>query len=633
MKRHNNIVFPQALKLYVLGLLMLCGLGAMAQARFYAQAPKTIPLNQAFNLTYVIENGQGTGLQLPDISEFQLLGGPSVSNSYSFVNGQSSQSVSYSYTLRAKKEGTFKLGKGSIKIAGVTAESNELSIQVTAAVQQQQQQTRRSNNPFGGWDPFGDDPFGDNPPQQEVNMDDLRKQIKDDAFLRVNIAKGNVYKGELLTVSYKLYFNRPMGGLNLKKAPSFEGFWSQEVELDPKRQPTTEVVNGKQYRTIEVLKYNLYPQRSGNLPLTPVEMDAVVQVVVQRKPRSAFDAFFGSNQAVNVPVVLQSNAASISAKELPEAGKPTDFTGAVGKYNFETNLSGTETKTDEPLTYSIKVSGSGNLKFIDAPKLNLPPDFEVYDPKIKENISNSALGLSGSKQYDYLFIPRQPGEYKLPAQAFSYFDPATAKYNTINTKEYTIKVTGAPSQAASTGTTTAKQNVAELDKDIRYIKTKTDLAESGSSPYSFGYTVAYLSPFLLLGGLVMLRKRNETLAGDVIGTKRRRATKVAQQRLSNAKKLLAANDKTGFYNEVSRAMWGYLGDKLNIDMAGLNKDNIQEQLTDRQVSAETIEKMKGLLSTCEQALYSPIGSGNEMNQNYDAAINLVADLEGEIKLA
>lgn len=626
MKKELNISFFRALKMGVAALMVLLVYPLMAQVKFYAQVPKSVALNQTFQLVYTVENGQATSLTPPSLSDFQVLSGPNPSQSVSIINGNMSQKATYSYTIKPKKEGTFKIGKGIAKISGVNVESNEVSIQVTAPVQQQAKKV----NPYDPWSMF-DDPFAEPEPAQQVSMEDIKKQVKNDVFIRANVNKSSAYKGEMLTVTYKLYFSRQITGYNLKKAPQFEGFWSQEVDMDPKRRPGVETVNGKQYQTYELLKYNLYPQRAATLPISELELDANIQVVVQTQAASFFNPF-GRSQAVNVPLTLQSNSLNINAKELPETGKPADFNGAVGKYNFETNISGTETKTDEPLTYSVRVTGNGNLKFIDAPKLSLPPDFEVYDPKVKESVSNTANGMSGSKQYDYLFIPRQPGEFKLPAQSFSYFDPATGKYSSITSKEFTIKVTGAPSQVQnSNATTISKQEVSELDKDIRYIKTSTAITGIGAGPLSFTSAAAYIAPFFLLGGLVVLRKRNETLAADVVGTKRRKAVKLAQQRLSTAKKLLAGNDKAGFYNEVSRAVLGYLGDKLTIDMAGLNKENIEEQLSAKQVSGSTINKLKGLLSTCEQALYSPIGSGNEMNVNYESAINLVADLEGEIK--
>jgi hypothetical protein len=283
----------------------------------------------------------------------------------------------------------------------------------------------------------------------------------------------------------------------------------------------------------------------------------------------------------------------------------------------------------------MKISGTGNLKFVDAPVLKFPPEFEVYDPKTKENISNGAQGMSGTKQYDYLMIPRQPGDYKIESKSFSWFEPTGGKYFTMKSPEFTVKVTGEPSKnvnAVTSATGTGKEDVVAMGQDIRYIKTSTPEFKKGNSFFgSAGFVAMYSAPFLLFIGLIVAKRRNENLAADVIGTKRRRALKLAKKRLSVAEKHLAKGDKRNFYDEVSRAIWGYLGDKLNIDMAELSKDNVEEKLLARNAKTETISKLKNLLNTCELALYSPVGEGGEMKQNYEVAMNLMADLEDEIK--
>jgi hypothetical protein len=605
-----------------------------AQAKFYASAPKSVPQNGNFQLSFTLENGNGNNLKPPSVSDFQVLGGPNTSTSMQWVNGNVTQSITYTYILRPKNQGAFKIGKASIQVAGVTMESNELSVQVTAPVAAQQQQ-RRQQNPF---DPF-DDPFFNGGGQEEeqeqpqANTADLEKQLKDDVFIRLVVNKNSVYKGEMLTATYKLYFRQNLAGTNVTKAPAFDGFWSQQVELDPNRKQAIETVNGKQYYAVDILKYNLYPQRAGALPVAGCEMNAVAQVQVRSNSRSFFGSFFG--QVQQVPMTLKANAATVNVKELPDAGKPADFAGAVGTYKFETSLSNKEAKTDEPITYTLKISGTGNLKFVDAPALTFPEEFEVYDPKTKENISNGAAGMSGTKQYDYLLIPRQPGDYTIEAKTFSWFEPASAKYFTVKSPEFTVKVSGEPSKnvnanVAATGV--AKEEVSLVGQDIRYIKTSTPEFKKGNSFFgSASFVAMYSAPFLLFLGLVVAKRRNEDLAADVIGTKRRRALKLAKKRLSLAAKHLAKSDKKSFYDEVSRATWGYLGDKLNIDMAELSKDNVEEKLLAKNAKAETISKLKSLLNTCELALYSPVGEGSEMKTNYDTAMNLMADLEDEVK--
>ncbi len=627
-KIRQLISLPQVV---VAGLCMFVSLSINAQVKFYATAPKSAAANQNFQLNYTIENGQGSNLKVPSLNDFQVLGGPNTSTSMQWVNGNVTQSVTYSYILRAKKEGTFKIGRASVNIGGANLESNEVTIEITKAVAQQQQ-AQRQRNPFG-FDPF-EDPFGDMEEEPQVSQADLQKQLKDEVFVKLSVNKNSVYKGEMLTATYKLYFRQNLSGFNISKAPAFDGFWSQEIELDPKRKPGVETVNGKQYNVVEILKYNLYPQRAGNLQVSPAEVSTVARVSVRRQSRSVFDDFFGGGSVAQVPLELNTNAALVSVKELPVAGKPENFSGAVGKYDFSASLSSKEAKTDEPITYSLKISGTGNLKFADAPVLQLPESFEVYDPKVKENISNSSAGMSGSKQYDYLIIPRQPGDYKLEAYSFSYFDPASGRYSSIQSGEFNIKVTGEPSKSNSDSfTVTAnKADVVALGSDIRYIKTKTpDFNDNRSFFGSAPFAVAYASPLLIFIALIAVKKRNDTLLSDVVGSKRRKALSLAKKRLSAAEGHLKKEDKNSFYDEVSRAVWGYLSHKLNIDTAELTKENVEEKLLNKQVQSSTIATLKNILSICEIALYTPAGEGSEMKTNYESAMNLIADLEDEIK--
>ena len=621
-------VSTKALFVFCIAFFVLSCNQLFGQAKFSMSAPSSVPVNQNFQLNITLENANGNP-RPPAFNDFQVLSGPNTSTSMSWINGAVTQSVTYSYILKPKQEGTFKIGKASVVVSGVTMESNELTVNITKAAPVQQQ---RQRDPF---DPFGD-PYGQQQQQQpEVSQADLAKQLKDDVFLRLEISKGSVYEGEMLTATYKLYLRRDLAGYSLDKAPAFEGFWSQDVELDPKRRPTPETYNGKQYQVVDLLKYNLYPQRSGNLKLPAAEIK-VVAVVQAARSRNPFDDFFNGGRVQQVPMTLKSEAGAVNVKGLPDKDKPADFSGAVGKFNFETSISSKEGKTDDPITYTVKINGTGNLKLIESPALKLPSAFEVYDPKTKENITNGPAGLTGSKQYDYLIIPRQPGEYKIDSRSFSYFDPTAAKYVTINSPEYALKITGAPSKNMNTGANAAvsKQDISLLGQDIRYIKTTIPEFNKDNKPFfgSMGFIGMYSAPMLLFLLLIGLRRRNETMAADVVGTKRRRAIKLAKKRLSIADKHLKTDDKKAFYDEVSRATWGYLGDKLNIDMAELSKDNVEEKLQARAVKPETITRLKGLINTCEMALYAPVSDEHtEMKKNYDTAMNLIADLEDEVK--
>ncbi len=614
-------------------LLWFACVTTFGQVQFSASAPASVPVNRSFQVDFKLNGVIRGGIKAPAFTDFTVLSGPNPFTEQMNINGKKSEAITFSYVLQPKKEGTFKIGKASIAVDGVTMESNELTINVTkAAAQQQRQQAQQQYDPY---DPFGmmQDPFQDPFFQQqqtpEYSKEELQKRFKDDFIVKLELSKSSVYKGEMLTATYKLYYRQNMAGFNVTKAPAFDGFWSQEVELDPKRKQKIETLNGKQYHTAEILQYNLYPQRAGNLTVSSIEAVANLQVMLGS--RNPFDVFGGRVQPFDMQ--LKTNTATIEVKELPEQDKPADYSGAVGKYSFETNLSTKEVKTDEPVTYSMKIAGSGNLKMVEAPVVNFPKEFEAYDPKVKENVNNSAGGMSGSKEYDYLLVPRQPGDYVIQPQTFSYFDPSSGKYITIKSPEYALKVTGEPKQVSEVITEDLKRkDVVTLGKDIRYIKTNLpDFSGSGLLFGSAGFVAMYSTPFILFLALVAAKRRNENLEADIIGTKRRKALKQAKKRLTIAEKYLAANDKNNFYNEVSRSVWGYLGDKLSLDMAELSKDNVEEKLLAKSVSAETISKLKALINTCEWALYSPVGEGGEMKQNYELAMNLMADLENEIK--
>lgn len=636
----KEICFRQSLRnvfapfVFLAMWMALSTLQVSAQAKFYANAPKSVPQNSNFQVGFTIENANGTNLKPPAFTDFSVLSGPNTSTSMQWINGNVSQSVTYNYILRPKNQGSFKIGKASIVVAGNTMESNELSIDVTAPVAQQKQQRQR--NPF---DPF-DDPFfnpgmEEEEPEPAASTAGLGKQLKEDVFIKLIVSKTSVYKGEMLTASYKLYFRQNLSGFNVTQAPAFDGFWSQEVELDPNRKPSVETLNGKQYNTVDILKYNLYPQRAGALKISGCDVSTVAQVQTRSRSRNMFSDFFNMGSIQQVQLNLKALPATVAVRELPDNGKPEAFSGAVGNFKFETSLSSKEAKTDEPITYTLKISGNGNLKFVEAPVIQFPPEFEVYDPKVKENITNHANGMEGTKQYDYLVIPRQPGDYKIEAKTFSWFDPASAKYATVQSPEFTVKVTGEPSKNVNTTSPTAetgKQEVALVGQDIRYIKTvmpefKKDNRFLGSA----GFWAMYTTPFLLFIGLIAAKRRNENLAADVIGTKRRKALKLAKKRLSVAEKHLAKNDKKNFYTEVSLAIWGYLGNKLNIDMAELSKENVEEKLLAKNAKPATVNQLKNLLNICELALYSPVGEGSEMRSNYETGLNLMADLEDEIK--
>lgn len=620
-------------KCWLIGVFLLFTVGVWAQTAFYASLnTKSIPVNQNFQLSFTVENGTGKSLQLPNLNDFQVLSGPNTSQSMQWINGKTTQSVSYSFILRPKKEGTFKIGKAKIEVNGAEMESNELSISVTAP---QQQVQRRSNSPFGFdpfSDPFGNDPFFGEAQQEEepqqINTD-INKQVRDNVFLRMVTDKNNVYEGEQITATLKLYYLLNFGNVQLSKAPKFDGFWSQEVAANPNQKPSVETVNGKEYYVLTIQQYNLFPQRSGKLSISPTELNMIVQVQTNSGRRDFFGRMFGQLQ--NVEYKAQSNAATINVKTLPEKNKPVNFSGAVGKFHFAATLSNKETKTSEAITYSVKVDGTGNLKTFDLPKPVFSDEFELYDPKTKEDIK----GNTGFKQADYLVVPRHPGTYKIEPIEFVYFDPVAEKYVSLKSPEYTVSVSGEAMTAAAVENNPIlpKAKIETLGNDIHYIKTNGELSPEKPFEYSPFYFGLLGAPFLLFVGLLAYKRKADKDRLDIVGTKLRKANRVARRRLANAEKHLNAHQHKLFYDEISRAVLGYVSDKLHIDVADLSKENIEEKLVHKKVNIELISQLKQLLSKCEFALYTNVQSDENMQQQYDTAVGLISSLENELKNA
>ena len=596
----------------VLLVAALCCLPAMMQAQtFSASVDKSkLSTNATFQITFTLENADGKSFQPPKFTDFQVLSGPNQSTSMQFVNGNMTRSIAYSYYLRPKKEGIFSIGPAKITAGGKVLESNRVKVEVVKGQVRNQQ---------GG---------GGN--SQQSQKQDIYEQIADNVFLRLTVDKTNVYQGEQLTATYKLYYRATINNTTVSEAPSYTGFWSQEIKLPDNIQFKPEVYKGTQYNAAVIKKDALFPQRAGDLTVDPIKLKTNVSVRVQNQRRSFFDDFFGSYQ--NYPYEFESNSIKINVKPLPVGNKPSSYTGAVGDFNLEVTLDKETTETDEPVALTIKISGTGNIKMLDVPKINLPQDFDLFDPKMNERISTSGNRVNGYKSAEYLLIPRRPGEFKLPVVEFSYFDLKKKDFIIQKSPEFVLKVEGEVSTTTPAITGISKEEVELLGEDIRYIKTGTgDLNRKGDFLLtSWSFAGMYVSPVFLFFLLLAYRKREERIMGDSALVKRRRATKEATKRLKQAKKFLSDQDKKAFYDEVARAIWGYLGDKLNIEQSALSREKVEIVLRERSVQEETIKKTFKILDDSEMALFAPSSTG-EMSQTYEEATAVISQLGGELK--
>lgn len=593
---------------------MLVGYLAVADnIQFTMEGPEVVEAGEQFRLGFTL-NGRGTDLQLPDLSNFDVLMGPSTSQSSSIqiINGKTTQTSSFSYIfiLRAKKEGNFTIRPASIKVDGKTYESNTLNIQV---VKGQPKQAGSQQN---------------NQPQEETPAANISK---DNLFVRIVVDKTNVSKGEQIISTVKLYIsqNVPLNGFDEVKLPTYEGFWTKDIEVPTQVNFTREVYNGKIYQVGVLKKTILFPQQTGAIRINPFEITCVVRQRV-RQQQSFFDDFFDNYRMVKAKVV--SEPVTINVKDLPN--QPAGFSGAVGKFNISSSIDKTAVKSNEAVTLKITVNGSGNLTLINPPKLELPQDFEAYEPKTSDRVIASDNGLNGSISFEYLFIPRFAGNFTIPSVRFVFFNPATRQFETQTTDAYDIKVAkGSDDTNSSIVSSFSKENVKMIGKDIRFIKqNKSKLKPKGSSFYgTFEFYSIYILSLLAFTLLFVLNRKKIKENANLALVKNKRANKVALKRLKEASVFLKSNHAEKFYESVIKALWGYLSDKLSIPVADLNRQKASESLLLRGIDQETVSELMKIIDDCEFARYAPAAFSGTMKDIYDGAARVMGIFEKQIK--
>ncbi len=597
---------------YLLNILfLLFAISLFAQdAKFTASVNKNkVGLNETFKITFSL-NKNGNKFNAPSFKDFFVLSGPNQSSNMQFINGNVSQTISFSYMLKPRAVGKYTIGSASIETDGNKILSNKVSIEVTKS-----KTTPQAN-------------------QQQQNKD-IYKQIGENLFIKAKVDKTNVYQGEQIVVTYKVYTRVSVVNYAINKIPKLSGFWAQDINLSGQISLHTENIDGVNYNTGVLKKTILFPQKSGKLEIDPLAMECLVRVKTQSRRKSIWDDFFDDpffGRSKDVKYVAASNPIRINVRSLPEANKPSNFKGAVGKLSMKASLNNTETKANEAVTYKIIISGKGNLKLIEPPELNLSKDVEIYDPEIVDNISATSAGMSGKRTIEYLLIPRYKGEYKIPGISFSYFDLTKKDYVTLSTPEYILKVTEGD-EAPGTGITgVGKEDVQFIGKDIRFIKTgKQEFKKKGE--YFFGSLTFFILlsfPFLAFAGMIFYKKRYDKLSADTLLLKRRKANKIARKRLLIAKKYLKESKKEAFYEEISRALWGYVSDKFNIQLADLSKDKVKDILVNKKVKEPLIDAVINTLDKCEFARFAPGSDSMEMENVYTSTIKLISELEETI---
>jgi len=578
-----------------------------------AQASKNkVAVGESFQISFSL-NTSGSNFKAPALNEFDVYSGPSQSTSMSFVNGAMSQSISLSYIIAAKKEGKINIGPASINMNGTIIQSNSMTIEAFKAGSSNAQHQGNNNH------------------SNQNSGAAAAENISENIFVKTIISKTKAYLGEQITVTHKIYTLYQLRGFKDIKFPDYTGFWAQDIASNAQIQVVNENVNGVNYQVGELKHTYLFAQRSGKIEIEPMKIECVVRKQSNKKSNDIFEQFFGGGFE-DATFAVKSKAVTIEILPLPELNKPAGFSGAVGNYTFKTQLSKDNIKTNDAINLIVTLTGRGNIKLVEPSKMDFPEDFETYDPKIKENVVAGPNGVSGSKTFDYLIIPRHEGDYKINPLNFSYFDTEKKQYVILPSPEFNIHVIKGPEDnnpAASSLNFRSKEDIKVLGNDIRYIKT-TDIQLQPKGDYFFGSKLFYLGmvlPFFAFFGFLIVQRKNAELNKNAVAMKSRKATKMAKKRLILAEQYLKSNNKEKFYVEIFNALYGYVGDKLNILIADLNKEHISEKLIARSVDSETIQQLLTTLDNCEYARYSPSAVSSDINDIYNNAVQLITKIE------
>lgn len=590
---------------------------AADKVRFVAEAADVVVSGDQVRLVFTVNSQDIKDFRAPSIKGFDVLMGPSRSqqSSIQIINGKrtSNSSTAFTYILLAGSPGTYTIPAASVEVNGEKVFSNAISIKV---LPQDQNSGNSGNNGGGSASSSRSQAAG-----SRISANDL--------FITATASKTTVHEQEAILLTYKVYTV-----VNLRqlygKMPDLKGFHTQEVELPQQKTFTLEHYKGRNYNTTVWSQYVLFPQQTGKLEIPSITFDGVVaQQTVSDDP---FDAFFNGGGYVEVKKKITTQKVVINVQPLP--AKPAGFSGAVGEFKLASSINATDVKTNDAVTIKLTLSGTGNMKLIGTPEVKFPQDFEIYDPKVTDDYKLTNSGLTGTKTFEYLAIPRHAGNFTIPAVEFTYFDLKSNSYKTLKTEAYNLKVAKGQGNADQViSDFTNKESVKMLGKDIRFIK----LGDSSLRPKgdfffgTVGYYLCYLIPLLLFVVFAVIYRQKALENANVAKVKTKKANKVATRRMKLAGKLLAENKKNEFYDEVLKALWGYISDKLSIPVSQLSKDNIEAELTNYGVQEALIAEFIGVLNECEYARYAPGNENEAMDKVYSASVEVISKMENSIK--
>ncbi|MCD7969805.1 MAG: BatD family protein [Alistipes sp.] len=598
------------------------------QVQFEADVPTMVAMGNVFKVEFSV-NTRPDRFVPPDLSAFSVVAGPTTSQGFSShtINGVTtrSETFAYTYVLLADKPGTFTIPSAQIIVDGQQYSSKPVPYEV---VEERGGGAGAQGGSQGGQ--AGRQPQG----STSQGSGDIAPE---DLLVRAVVDKTNVYKGEPIRVYFKLYSRVQLANINRSKSPSFNGFWVQELGTD-RYDWQNETYNGRVYQSRIILDYLLYPQQSNELTIDQLELNVYANIIEARASRSLMDDFFGGLPVVKqVEKKISTNPIRITVRDWPE-GAPPSFSGAVGEFTMSAEFENSSFAVNSAANYIVRISGTGNLPLVQAPKLELPSSFEQYNVTTTESLNRSSNGINGYRQFEYPIIPRGEGEYYLEPAHFSFFNPRTGRYETLSSKEVLVRVqpdsTGGSSAYSGSGLVTgvSREELKLLDQDIRFIKLGSGhlTLSAGSFMGSTAYFVILILIFLCFAfALIYLQKRIKEMR-NTEAVRGKRANKVALQRLKAAEGFMKEDNQRNFYEEMLKALWGYMGDKLNIPAAMLTKENVREELIKRGIQPEQVSHYIELIGSCEYAQYSPSGSGH-MNDIYVNAVKAISKFESLIK--
>ena len=591
-------------------------MGTVLAQGINVKAPERVYMGDNFTVQFSVE-GQASDFKGPTFKGFSLRSGPNrgMQSSTTIINGQfsSSTTTTFSYTLTADMEGSFSVGIASATVDGKKVASSPFTIRVekmSAQQQQQRQQQQQQRQHRQAYDPWAQEP------PAKIDASSL--------FARASVNKSNPYQGEQVIVTYKIYTQVPISQFGIDKLPGNKGFWAEDLSVGRQVKQYEETYNGKRYQVAEIRKGALFAQESGKLTIEPLDLNVLAMVQGKRRRTGTLldlfdDPFFSSTQAVEYP--LHTNRVAVNVKSLP-AG-PDNFSGAVGNFSVKGGLSLNQVKSNEAVSYKLTISGSGNLMLVTPPTPQFPASFEVYDPQIDDKINHGENGVSGSRTYEWVLIPRSQGNYTIPAYSFVYFDPASGRYVTLKVGEQKLEV----EKGKATSNYSSKDDVQVLNHDINYIhpigKLKPLPATSATSP---SFIIIAVLIALSAASAIIVGKKRQKGAADIEGTRKKRATRMARRRLKKAAAYLGSGDTNHFYEEIYKAIWGCLSDKYSIPLAQLSRDTVSACLEQKSVAASQQERIMKVLQDVDFARFAPGDAEQQMQSIYTEALDMIAEL-------